>query len=124
MDRKIYFELSNAQKTALLLIALGKEAASEILRRLSDDEIHRIAYWIRRMPAASSEMLIAIVQEFYVRLKGTNNDVYEGGQDYLYELLSKSHRGEKAKAVLSDIENPKTKRNDIKSLLSASEPKH
>lgn len=124
MDRKTSFELPNAQKTALLLIALGKDAASEILRCLSDDEIHRISYWIRRMPIASSEMLSTIVNEFFVRLKGANHDVYEGGQDYLYELLSKSHGTEKAKAVLYEIENSTTHQNDIKSHLSASDPKH
>jgi flagellar motor switch protein FliG len=121
MTIKTYFELSNTQKAALLLIALGKNTSSEMIKHLSESEIKEIAYWIHRMPLASSEMLKNVVGEFYHRLYNIENPSYRGGKEYVFDLLLNSYGEQKAKSFLTELERPIEKPSNLKNVLSSAD---
>lgn len=123
MHEKTYFDMSNAQKIALLLIALGKKTSSEILANLEEDEIKELSYWIHRMPIASAEMTKYAVEDFYSRLHGTNKASYTGGKDYLFDLLAGSVGDAKARSILQDLDTPEKKEPPVRTILMTADPK-
>ncbi|HAA75412.1 TPA: hypothetical protein DCE37_09855 [Candidatus Latescibacteria bacterium] len=50
-------DLTAQQKVAVLLIALGEDTASEIVRHLSDEKTERVAESIAKMRAVSAELI-------------------------------------------------------------------
>lgn len=123
MNDKNYFDMSNAQKIALLLIALGKKTASEILSRLPEEDVKEISYWIHRTTVATAEMTKNAVDEFYSRLHISPKASYSGGKGYLYEVLKESVGDEKAKNILNHIEVPGKKESPLRSILATADPK-
>jgi flagellar motor switch protein FliG len=106
-----------------LLIAMGKKTASEILAKLPEDEVKEISYWINRMPLASAELTKSAVEEFYARLHGTNKASYQGGKEYLFDLLSESVGEAKAKSIIQNLNEPTKKESPVKTILNTADPK-
>lgn len=123
MYDKTYFDMSSAQKIALLLISLGKKTAAEILRQLPEDEVKEISYWIHHTPLVSAEMTKNAIEEFYARLHGSLKASYSGGRDYLYEILKNSVGDVKAQTILNNIEGPEKKDSPLKTILATADPK-
>lgn len=124
MHEKTYFDMSNAQKIALLLIALGKKTSADILKRLEEDEIKELSYWIHRMPITSAELTKNAVEDFYSRLHGTNKASYTGGKEYLFDLLAGSLGDAKARSILQDIETPEKEEPPVMTILMTADPGH
>ena len=56
---------SNRQKAAILLIALGPEAAAGVYRHLRDEEIEQLTLEIAGMRRVESVERISILEEFH-----------------------------------------------------------
>lgn len=123
MNDKTYFDMSNAQKIALLLIALGKKTAAEVLSQLQENEVKEISYWIHHTAFASAELTKNAIEEFYSRLQGSSKSSYSGGKEYLYEVLKNSLGDLKAKSILQNIEEPGKKDSPLKAILATADPK-
>lgn len=61
-------ELPNAQKAALLLIALDPPYALQLMKSLSSEEIERISYWLNQFQEAPPELIKTATKEFYLFL--------------------------------------------------------
>jgi flagellar motor switch protein FliG len=98
-----YESMSSAQRAALLLIALGKKWATEIMRLLNVDEIRQISYWINQMKYVPQELTERVVQEFYDRLVKKSSLASSGGRDYLLEVLGAMMGEQRALEMADDI---------------------
>ena len=92
--------LTGKRKAAALLIALGPELASQILKSMSDDEIEALSGEIVRMQRIASEVRDSILQETYEEAM-TRQYITEGGTEYARDLLARALGTQKAQEMLS-----------------------
>ena len=95
-------KLTGTQKAAILLITLGPEAASGILKKLPENEIQKITYEIANITSVSSEQRESILNEF-LQINKARDYIVEGGMDYARALLSKALGNQRANEILSRV---------------------
>ncbi len=93
-------EMSGVTRAAMLMIALGTEAASEITRHLSDEELEDLSAEIVAVGTISADEKTSIMQEFMDSAMARNY-ILKGGEDYAREMLISSLGERKAKAIMS-----------------------
>lgn len=96
--------LTNKQKAAALLIALGPEKSSGIFQHLKELEIEDLVLEIASMKTVSTKEKESVLSEFYEMCLGQEYLV-EGGFDYAKDLLQKALGKEKADQVLGKLTN-------------------
>src|SRR3989304_1454477 len=98
-----YKEMTNAQKAALLLIALGQRWATEIMRSLKGEEVRKVSYWINKMDYVPQEVTERVIRDFYERLVRKTSLASSGGRDYLLDILSGMMGEIKAQELVDDL---------------------
>lgn len=81
--------LSGMKKVAALLILLGPDVSSEVLKRFSQNDVERISAEIVRLGTVTAEQRDQIIHEFEVSMTAASNIAY-GGVDFARDLLEKS----------------------------------
>lgn len=97
-----YEHLSGRQKAAILLIALGAEAASHILKELEPKEVEQIVLEIASLRSVPPEVSNAVLQEYY-QLLTAHTYVVEGGIEYATLLLEKSLGLDRAREIVERV---------------------
>lgn len=87
------------REAAILLIALGPEISSQILKRLPSDLIQKVSYEIANIDYVEPEEKDEILESF-VNMASARQYVMDGGFDYAKDLLNKALGAQKAKDVL------------------------
>lgn len=101
--RKLLDEkLTGRRKAAALLITLGKDRSSEVLRHMSDEDIERLTWEISAMGELHSEARRQVVEEFE-QAAVSNNVVALGGLDYAEELLRMALGEDKAHELVDRL---------------------
>ena len=95
-------ELSPLQKVAVLLIALGAETATEILKQMDEDEAEIIVEAIARMETVTSEQQDAVLNEFEQLLRG-GRFISEGGVGFARDILQSAVGERKAEKILGRL---------------------
>ena len=95
-------DLTGKEKSAILLIALGKEYSAKIFSQLRDDEIEQLTLDITNVRRVDAETKEAVFDEFYEQCLAQNY-ISEGGIDYARDLLEKALGPEKAMALLGRL---------------------
>ena len=96
-------KMSNVQKVASLLIALGPQSATEILKNMPDDDfVEQITLEITNLNKISPEILDATLEEFYSIFQASNY-LSHGGMDYAKTLLEQAYGADKAGAILDKL---------------------
>lgn len=95
--------LSGAQKSAVLLIALGVDAAGKILRKLDDHEVEQISIEIARLRNVSSEVVESVLIEYH-DMAIAQNYIAQGGMGYAREALVEALGADRAEEVLMRVE--------------------
>ncbi len=93
-------ELRGVTRAAMLLIGLGNDAASEITKHLSDDELEDISAEIVALGSITPQEKQEIIESFYETALA-RNFISEGGEDYARQMLVNSLGERKAKAIMS-----------------------
>lgn len=88
------------EKAAIFLMAIGEEAASEIMKNLDAKEIHRIVKSMTLFENLSSEDIDSVVTEFHDHANG--GVIYRGG-DYMRTILTKTLGNDRAKSILEKV---------------------
>ena len=97
--------MTNSQKVATLLIALGPGTATELLKNIPDDElIEQITIDIANLNKIPPEILDDVLEEFYSYFQASNL-ISRGGADYAKKILGEAYGDEKAGAVLEKLAN-------------------
>src|ERR1700691_6442158 len=92
-------QLTGAQKSAILLIALGDQGSAELLRHLSEDEVQMVSNAIATLPAISVEHAEAVLEEFH-SMTVNAVQVGHGGVAYAKRLLTNAFGPEGSKKQL------------------------
>lgn len=94
--------LSGLRKAAILMITLGDQASSEILKQLDEDEVQAIGREVARVTAIPTEHAEAVLEEFY-QMSVAHDYVLKGGLDYARKLLVNAFGPEQAKRILDRV---------------------
>ncbi len=95
--------MTGAQKSAVLLIALGTEAASKILKMLRDEEVEKISVEIARMRNISSLVIEGVLLEFR-DLSMARDVIAQGGVNYAREVLEQALGARRAEEIMMKVE--------------------
>ncbi len=94
--------LKGKQKSAILLISLGQEIASEVFKHLKDDEIEQLTLEIARLHKVDAETKDAVYNEFN-ELMMAQQYISQGGINYAKELLQKALGESKALEIITKL---------------------
>lgn len=95
-------KLTGVQKAAILFITLGPEAASGIIKRLSEPEIQKITYEIANITSVKQNQRTEILSEF-IEMNKAKDYILEGGFEYAKNILGKALGSQKANEILEKV---------------------
>ncbi len=95
-------KVSNMQKAAAVVIALGAEEASKVYQYLREDEIEQLSLEVAKMERLDPEELNAIINDFY-GLCVTQKVIAEGGIDYARDVLEKAFGQQQALSLMERV---------------------
>jgi len=98
-QRRAAAGLSGVRKAAVLLVAVGENLASEILRALPDQDVERLTEELADLRGVTPEMSAEVIEEFWELLE-TQNFMVHGGLDYASRLLVETFGKERAEDLL------------------------
>lgn len=96
-------KLQGSEKTAILLIALGMEAATKILPLLGDREVERVSIAIARYRNVPSALVEAVLVDFHDLTMG-RDFVTQGGLDFARQTLREALGPRRAEEILMRVE--------------------
>lgn len=94
--------ISGSKKASILLIALGKDYSSQIMKHLHEEEIEKLTLEISGIKTIDAETKDEIIEEFY-ELCLAQNYVSEGGIQYARQLLIDAFGAERAHKLIEKI---------------------
>ena len=101
-DKSDVEQLSGIRKSAVLMIMIGDEASSEILKLLDEDEVQAISREIARVQTLTSEQAEGVLEEFY-QMAVAHDYVVKGGVDYARKVLINAFGPDNAKRMLDRL---------------------
>jgi flagellar motor switch protein FliG len=96
-------DLTGAQKAAVLLIALGVDTASEVLRHLDDPEVERVSIEVARLRNASSDLVEGVLVEFRDTARAREY-IAQGGVEYARDILNEALGSHRADEIMMRVE--------------------
>ena len=91
--------IEGIKKAAILLISLGSETSSQIMKLLPESIIKKVSYEIANMDFVSPEQKDQVLEEF-VETSTARRYVLDGGIDYAKDLLQQALGPQRAKEVI------------------------
>lgn len=95
-------DLTNLEKAAIVMIALGKEATSQIMRSLPDNDIEVLTTAIVKTQNIDPTIEFQVLQEYYALLQASEY-ISEGGTQFAQEVLESSVGKTRADNILKRI---------------------
>ncbi|MBT6147768.1 MAG: flagellar motor switch protein FliG, partial [Gemmatimonadetes bacterium] len=92
-------ELPVLQRVAVLMVALGEDAAGQVMRFLSDYEIEEITQAIASLGTVSSKLIDTVLEDFETHLFA-GEWLAQGGADFAREILERAVGPRKAQEIL------------------------
>lgn len=90
------------EKAAILLLTLGEDVASEVMKNLDAKEVRLIGSYLSKASKIESEKVKSVVKEFYEIAISPDSFVF-GGEDYVRSVLTKAMGSEKAGKVMENL---------------------
>ncbi len=94
--------ITGTQRAAALLITLGAEAASHLLKHFAEDEIEMITYEIMQMGTVSNKLKEHVINETY-NMSFVSEGVASGGSEYARDMLARALGNQKAQEYLDRV---------------------
>src|SRR5579884_418321 len=94
--------LTGADKTAIFLMTLGEDLASEVMKHLEPKEIRKISERIAALSDISQAEIDLVLREFATH-SSIRTGPRLGGKEYLQRVLTKALGPEKAARVMEDF---------------------
>lgn len=104
MDEKMALvNMTNSQRVAALLIVLGPNTATEVLKNIPDDDlIEQITLDIASLNKVPKEVLDDVLEEFHSIFQA-NSFLAMGGVGYAKKLLEQAYGYDKASSILDKL---------------------
>jgi flagellar motor switch protein FliG len=90
------------RKAAILMVMIGDEASSHILRHLDEEEVQEISREIARVGSLTPDEAEGVLEEFY-QMAVAHDYVVKGGIDYAKKILISAFGPEHAKKMLDRL---------------------
>jgi len=94
--------LNNRQKAAILMVAIGPDAATELMQHMSQEEVEVLTVEIARMGRVNADMRENIIEEFH-ELCVAQEFIAEGGLDTARDLLMAAFGNDKAELIVGRV---------------------
>src|SRR3982074_4292 len=91
--------LKGRQKAAALLIALGPEVSSDVLRHFKESEIETLTFEIFQLEKISEETKGHVLEECY-HMAVARDFITSGGADYARDMLVRALGKDKAQEII------------------------
>ena len=109
-DNKSTFEmLTGTQKSAILMMLLGEDEASEIIRNLSPKEVQHLGTAMYSVQGLDQDTVNEVLDEFLAIIKAQTS-LGMGAGNYIRNVMNKALGEDKAQSVLSRISPSQTSR--------------
>jgi len=97
-------KLTGPKKAAILLLALGEDAAADVMKNLEESEIQQVGYYMRRFTDVSTEELATVLEEFYRNSVMSEEGVsISSSPDFVKNALTKALGADKAKELSDNL---------------------
>ncbi len=123
-------EFSGIQKAAILLITLGSERSSEVIKFLTEPEIEQLTLEMANLRKVSEEQRDSVVDEFH-KMCLASNYIAQGGVDYARDVLERALGEQKAFDIITRLSTSLkmrpfdlVRRSDPKQLISFIQGEH
>ncbi len=93
--------LTGPEKAAVFLLMLGEDYASDVFKRLDDEEIRNVGRQMAKIDRVDKDDVAALLAEFQGDAGG--DEIFLSGDDMLESALRRALTGEKAGEILDDI---------------------
>ena len=94
--------LAGIRKAAILMIMIGADASSTLLRELDEDEVQSITSEIARVQTLTPEQAEGVLEEFY-QMSIAHDYVVRGGVDYARKVLNTAFGPEEARKIIGRL---------------------
>ena len=97
-------KMTGPKKAAILLLALGEDAAADVMKNLEEAEIQQVGYYMTRFTDVSSEELDIVLEEFYRNSVMTDDGVnISSSPDFVKNALTKALGADRAKELSDNL---------------------
>ena len=94
--------LDYAQRAAVLLMSIGEESASEVLKHMGPKEVQRIGVAMTTLQDVSKEVVNSVIEEFLDTIN-SQTSVGLGAEEYVRNVLTSALGEDKAASVIDRI---------------------
>ena len=94
--------LTNAQKAAAVIVALGTEKASQLYQYMEPADVEQLTLEVAKLGYLNAETTESVLNEFYQDCM-TSKAVTEGGLEYARAVLERAFGAQTAETLLSKI---------------------
>lgn len=94
-------QMSGEQKAAILLRAIGEEAAAQVMKQLDPKEIKKLGHFMNGTAQISKEDEAVVIAEF--ESASATGEVQFKGNEYIRSVLIKALGPEKAKTIIDSM---------------------
>ena len=101
-EKSQYEKLTSTQKCAILMMLLGEEEASEILKNLGPKEVQQLGKEMYNVQGLDQDTVNRVLDEFLAIIK-TQTDLGMGSTNYIRNVMTKALGENKAQSVLGRI---------------------
>jgi flagellar motor switch protein FliG len=101
-DRKKWDNLEGTRRAAIVLLALGKEASTQVLKNLDDAEVERIATEIATLDPVPEDVQHKVLRDYTKALASTTGSK-TGGIDAASDLLESALGSSKASELVGKV---------------------
>lgn len=105
----LYYTLNGTQKSAILMMLLGEEEASEILKNLSPREVQHLGSAMYSVQGLDQDTVNLVLDEFLAIIK-EQTSLGLGAGNYIRNVMTRALGEDKAQSVLSRITPSSTDR--------------
>jgi len=97
-------KLTGPKKAAILLLALGEDAAADVMKNLEEAEIQQVGYYMSRFTDVSPEELDIVLEEFYRNSVMADEGVnISSSPDFVKNALTKALGADRAKELSDNL---------------------
>lgn len=95
-------KLTGLRKAAMLMLIMGDEISSSILKLMKTEEVEKLVMQIARIPRIGSDETESVLKEFQEQIM-SQQFVHTGGSDYAKQLLSHAYGEKRADEIMSNL---------------------
>ncbi|MGF1774432.1 flagellar motor switch protein FliG [Vibrio wakamikoensis] len=102
--------LSHVERTALVLLGMGEDAAAQVLRHFSRDETQRVTKAMAKLSGIKSDSAKNVIQHFFDDFR-QHSGIRGASKEYLSNTLRKALGNDLAKGLLNNLYGDEIRNN-------------